>query len=158
MFSTVATKQRVVLVVEDEAAIGLALADALTDAGYVVAGPIATTADALDWLQRATPDLALVDVMLRDGPCTGLARELRRRGVPFLINSGHVQRGWAEPELADAPWLEKPNRYDDLVAGLHALETVPCATASLSAASPRQARSTLGGTRAKVSASRPLPL
>jgi DNA-binding response OmpR family regulator len=125
MFSTVGAKQRVVLVVEDEAAIGLALADALTDAGYVVAGPIATTTDALDWLRRATPDLALVDVMLRDGPCTRLAGELRRRGIPFLINSGHARGEWAEPELADAPWLEKPNRYDDLVAGLHSLDTVP---------------------------------
>jgi DNA-binding response OmpR family regulator len=125
MFSTPSAQRRVVLVVEDEAAIGLALADALTDAGYIVAGPISTSTDAFEWLERATPDLALVDVMLRDGPCTGLARELRRRGVPFLINSGHPQGDWAGPELANAPWLEKPNRYDDLVAGLSALHTMP---------------------------------
>jgi DNA-binding response OmpR family regulator len=113
------SEQRIVLLVEDEAMIGMALADALEEAGFVVAGPVSTTADALGWLARMRPDLALVDIVLRDGPCMALVRELRKRGIPFVINSGHPRAKWRnEPDLADAQWLEKPTGYAEMIAAL----------------------------------------
>ena len=42
---------RVVLVAEDSAVIGMMLADELQDAGYAVAGPFSHAAAALAWLE-----------------------------------------------------------------------------------------------------------
>ena len=61
-----------VLLAEDNAAIGLALEDVLSDGGYTVVGPFVSCSAALAWLRDATPDLALLDLRLRDGPCVEL--------------------------------------------------------------------------------------
>ena len=61
-----------ILVAEDEALISVILSGDLRDEGYVIAGPFSTARDALAWLADDTPDLAIVDYMLRDGPCTML--------------------------------------------------------------------------------------
>src|SRR3954471_19804608 len=78
-----------VLVAEDVGAISIALEDALTDAGYSVAGPFASCVTALEWLDGNQPDLALLDAVLSDGLCIELARALRVRAVPFLFLSGN---------------------------------------------------------------------
>ena len=96
------------LVVEDEALISLALEDDLTTAGYAVAGPFPTCAEGLAWLRTTSPHLAILDTVLRDGPCIDLARELRARAVPFVIYSGRSSRHNDAPELEGAPWVEKP--------------------------------------------------
>ena len=54
---------------EDEAVIAMALADDLEAAGYAVAGAFATCESALEWLKGETPDLAVLDPMLKDGIC-----------------------------------------------------------------------------------------
>ena len=58
-----------VLVLEDEALIALNLQDELQDAGYEVAGPFTACSAALEWLQTATPDMAILDATLKDGSC-----------------------------------------------------------------------------------------
>ena len=73
----------VVLVAEDEAVIAMALADDLEAAGYAVAGAFATCESALQWLKDETPDLAVLDPMLKDGTCRELAIEFR--GVVFRL-------------------------------------------------------------------------
>jgi DNA-binding response OmpR family regulator len=99
---------RLVLVLEDEAIIGLHLKDELQDGGYRVAGPFTTCADALAWLRTATPDLAILDTVLKDGPCRDIAAELIRRAVPFLIYSGHRENQGFLPDLGAVTWIEKP--------------------------------------------------
>ena len=110
------------LIVEDEGLIGMALEASLEDAGFRVAGPFATNAAALAWLDAHSPDLALLDVLLGDGPCTRLVHALRRRGVPFAIYSG-LKPGSPPPELAAVRWLEKPVSREDLASAL--LEIAP---------------------------------
>ena len=107
-----------VLVAEDVGAISIALEDALTDAGYGVAGPFASCATALEWLDGHQPDLALLDAVLSDGLCIELARALRVRAVPFLVLSGNHPLYGFPPDLHDAPWMEKPVTYEQLVNGL----------------------------------------
>ena len=80
-----------VLILEDEVLIGINLQDELQDAGYEVAGPFTTCAAALEWLQTATPDAAILDAALKDGPCREIALELSNRAVPFLIYSGYEE-------------------------------------------------------------------
>ncbi len=111
---------RIVLLVEDEDIIGLTLEDDLTAAGYDVVGPFTPCASALGWLRSGEPHLAVLDVSLRDGHCVDLARQLRRRGIPFVVYSGTSQ-AQASPEFRDAPWLGKPAPVENLVLALRGL-------------------------------------
>ncbi len=102
------TSRPLVLVLEDEALIGLNLRDDLQDAGYRVEGPFTTCAAALEWLQMATPDTAILDAALKDGPCRAIAQELTRREVPFLIYSGYHEDRQLLADFPHVTWIEKP--------------------------------------------------
>jgi DNA-binding NtrC family response regulator len=105
------------LVIEDEALIGLALEAVLEEAGFRVAGPFMRNAEALAWLERHTPDVALLDVLLKDGPCTSVVRALHKRDIPFAIYSGLKPQS-LPPELAQARWMEKPVSREALTSAL----------------------------------------
>jgi len=105
----------IILVVEDQPLIGLSIEAFLEDAGYAVAGPFPSNAEALAWLQDGDPALAILDLGLQDGLVTILAEELRRRGVPFVVYSGHARRPDLAPELKDAVWLQKPAPRNELL-------------------------------------------
>jgi DNA-binding response OmpR family regulator len=102
------TSKPLVLILEDEALIALNLQDELQDAGYKIAGPFTTCATALEWLQTTTPDTAILDAALKDGPCREIALELSRRGVPFLIYSGHHEDRQFLADFDHVTWIEKP--------------------------------------------------
>jgi DNA-binding response OmpR family regulator len=114
-----------VLVAEDEAAISLMLEDALTEHGYAVAGPFAYGASALCWLTDHTPDLALLDLGLRDGLCIEVARLLHGRGVPLLFFSGMTARHSLPADLEGVPWLAKPATTSNLMRSLRSLARAP---------------------------------
>jgi DNA-binding response OmpR family regulator len=97
-----------VILLEDEALIALNLQDDLQDAGYEVAGPFSTCSAALEWLRTTTPDLAILDATLKDGPCREIALELSHREVPFLIYSGHQEDRQLLSEFNHITWIEKP--------------------------------------------------
>jgi DNA-binding response OmpR family regulator len=104
------------MVVEDEAIIAMSLEDGLSDKGFQVVGPFSACVDALKALESTTPDLAIVDAVLSDGPCLELARELRRRGVPFMIYSGAAAFDEHASELDGVPWVEKPSSFETVLA------------------------------------------
>jgi len=97
-----------VLVLEDEALIGITLQDDLEEAGYQVAGPFMNCAAALGWLRAGTPHAAILDASLKDGSCAEVASELDRRNVPFLIYSGHREDHPLLTEFPHVTWIEKP--------------------------------------------------
>jgi DNA-binding NtrC family response regulator len=113
--------RRCCLILEDQALIGMSLEAYLEDEGFDIAGPFTAAAQALDWLTRETPALALLDVMLGDGSCVAVAGELKRRGVPFAVYSGLPPGGEVPPELHGVPWLEKPVSRETLTRTLHQL-------------------------------------
>ncbi len=115
-----------VLVLEDEALIGLNLRDDLQDAGCRIEGPFTTCAAALGWLQTATPDTAILDAALKDGPCREIALELTRRDVPFLIYSGYHEDPGLLSEFPHVTWIEKPTPSSVLVEACQRL-LVGCA-------------------------------
>jgi DNA-binding response OmpR family regulator len=95
------------LLVEDQVLIGMEIEAILDEVGLEVAGPFPTCADALAWAEHARPDVALLDYLLKDGPCTELVRSLLQRGVPVLIYSG-VRQDDIPPDLRPVTWIEKP--------------------------------------------------
>ena len=105
----------IILLVEDEALIALTLEMTLSEAGYTVLGPVATVQRALELARQEVPDLALVNINLRDGGNgIELARELRTRWmVPVLFVSGQRSDALANRDVAMG-FMGKP--YDAAVA------------------------------------------
>jgi two-component system, response regulator PdtaR len=85
----------VILIVDDEALIGMALKLVLRVAGFRVLGPAASVAEALELAAAERPDVALVDVNLAgDAEGVEVARALRdRHGTVCIFVTG-------QPELA----------------------------------------------------------
>jgi DNA-binding response OmpR family regulator len=106
---------RLVMIVEDEALIAFDLSDLFSDAGFEVSGPFSACAQALEALETGVPDVAVLDAVLSDGSCLELARELRKRGVPFLIYSGADEFEANAPELDGVRWIEKPAPVESVV-------------------------------------------
>ncbi len=112
------------LLVEDQVLIAMALEASLEDAGFVVAGTFATGASAVRWLKSNRPTLAVIDVVLKDGPALQVARELKQKGVPFAVYSG-LRPSQEAPELRDVPWLSKPCDRAALLAALTHVAPAP---------------------------------
>jgi DNA-binding response OmpR family regulator len=106
------------LIVEDQALIGMSLEASLEESGFDVAGPFMSNLQALQWLERNSPNLAVLDVMIKDGTCLQIAHELKNRGVPFAVYSGLPPKAECPPELREAPWLEKPVSRETLATTL----------------------------------------
>jgi len=91
--ATAEPEQRRILIVEDQAILGMELEFVLTNAGHQIVGIAVDTSQALTLADTSTPELAVVDVNLKDGP-TGpkIAEAMAARGVTVLFAT-------AEPEL-----------------------------------------------------------
>ena len=84
-----------ILVVEDEALVGLVLVLALVRKGRDVLGPAGTATEALALAERTPPELALVDIDLRNGgDGVGVARALLGR---------HGSRRYSSPGRSAGP-------------------------------------------------------
>jgi len=80
-----------VLIAEDEVLLGLLLTEFLLEAGHVVLGPAMTASEALSLARAAPPDLALIDIELRDGASgIALAETLARAGVLTIFASAQA--------------------------------------------------------------------
>ena len=100
-----------VLVVEDNAIIGLDLQMTLEDFGYRVLGPASSNEDALAMLAHERPDAAVVDLHLTDGLATPVTEALSALGVPFMLLTGSDDDA-ALP--GSVPHLGKPYALDAL--------------------------------------------
>jgi DNA-binding response OmpR family regulator len=108
----------------------------LEEAGFEVAGPFTRGDESMRWLDTHTPDLAVLDIILGDGPCSALARQLRSRGVPFLVFSGHDRGPDVPKEFWGVPWIEKPGSFEALSEELAHL--VPGQTLATTALAPAE--------------------
>src|SRR6185295_3946750 len=104
-----------VLVVEDDALLGLDLTEQLTDAGLEVVGPAVSVAKALKLIGQTGCDAAVLDVNLGRETAEPVALELRARGTPFVVLSGYSSD--QHPlGFHGAPMLSKPARPEELIA------------------------------------------
>ena len=105
------TKQRSILIVEDEPLIAMMLEDFIESLGHDVRGPCESVAEALAAVAEDGFDLAILDVNLKGESVWPVASALRAKGIPFVLASG----GYVEPppvEFADTPMIEKPYTID----------------------------------------------
>lgn len=84
---------RRVLIVEDQAILGMELEYVLAQAGHEVVGVAVDMRQALSLADSTKPELAVVDINLRDGPTGGnVAQAMAAMGVTVLFAT-------AEPDL-----------------------------------------------------------
>jgi DNA-binding response OmpR family regulator len=105
------------MISEDQPVIAMDLEDCFRSVGVDVAGPFASCAASLSWLEAHTPDLAVLDLALRDGECTEVIRTLSERGVPTIVLSGY-RREDGGFRLGDAHWLQKPCDCEDILSAV----------------------------------------
>jgi DNA-binding response OmpR family regulator len=75
-----------ILIVEDNALIAMTVEATLSEAGYTVLGPAASTDRAIEIAERIPPRIALMNIELRDGSSgIELARTLKQRGGTTVI-------------------------------------------------------------------------
>ena len=106
MSATTSSRRRV-LIVEDDAMVGIYLEDLLLDLGCEVLGPIATAQEAQSFAEFGEFEFALLDVNLDEGTSFAAAEILNRRGMPFAFLTAYGPAGVRE-DLRMAPTLSKP--------------------------------------------------
>ena len=128
-----------VLILEDEPIIALDVEGILSDAGFVIAGTLATCTDAMEWLKDNLADAALIDIDLQDGSCELVAQRLLDLGIPFVVFSGsEPTEAMIDPVFLRGGWLEKPAPGPRIVTAV----TEALASRSLPAPSADRARHT----------------
>ncbi len=108
-----------ILLVEDDATIGMLLTEMLEDLGHRICGTATTEVEAAAAAALHAPDLMLVDVQLVSGNGLSAMRMiLRSRAVPHIFMTG----GHFHAMPPDATVLRKPFSERDLISALdHAL-------------------------------------
>jgi DNA-binding response OmpR family regulator len=117
-----------ILVVEDEALIAMTLERILSDAGFIVQGLASTRDGAMEMAERHPPDIAFVNVRLRDG-YTGvaLARALREQfGTTVFFASGQSLDASDSQDAAAAGYLTKPYTPEAILAAVGIANGIRC--------------------------------
>jgi DNA-binding response OmpR family regulator len=107
-----------VLVAEDDPLIAAELNDTLCDLGVEVVGPVPTVGAAMAAIESGTPDVAVLDVNLRNSSSAPLVDVLRAAAVPHVLVTGYSRNLLDEPCMRGVPILSKPVRRRELIAFL----------------------------------------
>jgi PAS domain S-box-containing protein len=108
-----------VMLVEDEALVGMMMRDLVAEIGYFVAGPFCSLNEALSAADSDRFDVALIDVNLGGEYAYPLAEKLTAQGVPVIFLTGYDQGG-LDPAYAHLPMLQKPVDRDVVEQALRA--------------------------------------
>ena len=106
-----------ILVVEDDYYQASDTQEAFELAGASVEGPFSTVPEATNAVERTTPDCAVIDINLGDGPQFDLARQLKKQGIPTVLLSGY-QTTMIPVDLQDLCHLEKPAERPALIRAI----------------------------------------
>ncbi|SMO44667.1 HWE histidine kinase domain-containing protein [Paracoccus laeviglucosivorans] len=106
---------RRVLLVEDQILIAMSLEAELQDHGLEVVGVAPNVATALQMIQDHAPDLAVLDLNLRNETSIPAAQMLMARGTRFIFATGYGRDIDLPDEFADVPVVQKPYLVQDIL-------------------------------------------
>lgn len=113
------TDSHSVLIVEDEPLIAMMLEDFLLSLGHEVRATCESVGEAMQAVEAANFDVAILDVNLKGENVWPVAAQLRARDIPFVLASGgHVDPPPAE--FASVPMIDKPYTIDRVTPALEA--------------------------------------
>ena|SRR5579883_334500 len=101
------SRNKRVLVIEDEFEVGLDIQHSLSNAGFDVLGPCTTLEAAFGAAEAGEFDAAVVDANLNGQNSGSVAEVLIRKHIPFMVISGYA-REFLPLAAANAPLLGKP--------------------------------------------------
>jgi two-component sensor histidine kinase/ActR/RegA family two-component response regulator len=107
------TSAKRVLLVEDEALIGLMMVDILGELGFSVLGPITNLGAAVAAAKEEAVDWAILDINLKGELVYPVADILLEQGVPFAFVTGYSAER-IDRRYGNAPILQKPLQKQDL--------------------------------------------
>jgi CheY-like chemotaxis protein len=107
-----------ILLVEDQMLIAMDVENMLEDNGIKTIETATSSAMALEKLKSYVPDVAILDINLGSDTSIPVARELHRRGVPFLFATGYADGSMVPDEFGNVPVIRKPYDEDALMAGI----------------------------------------
>ena len=96
-----------VLVAEEDPLLADDLLTMLTDEGATVVGPVSTVEAALELLESAKPDCAILNAGVAYETAMRISKRLNELGVPYLIQSGHSEQKLPS-DLKGSRFLSKP--------------------------------------------------
>lgn len=100
-------KAKKLLLVEDDPITAMDFEMSLSDHGWDVVGPAATSKAAFELIDAGLPDIAVLDFNIRGGTTEEFARHLVGKAVPVVFLSGDDTTTQIE-ELASCPVVSKP--------------------------------------------------
>ena len=106
-----------ILVLEDEAMIGMLIEDMLSECGCGSVDVLDSVDAALDYLDTLTPDFVMLDINVSGGLSYPVADRLLARDVPFVFLSGYGVGG-LEQSYRGCRILKKPFHANDIEAAL----------------------------------------
>ena len=115
-----ANKASVALLLEDEPLISLDIELALESAGFDVT-TIMSCQEAIEWLGMFRPDIAIVDIVLRDGLSDEVVNKLVEDYIPFMVHSGDHPNMHIGTPFEHGRWVCKPAAANELVDAARAL-------------------------------------
>jgi len=113
-----------VLIVEDEFYLAVEMRNEIEDFAGTVIGPFANPEDAIASLAEGTPDCALIDINLGEGPSFIMADALLAREVPFAFLTGY-DAGSIPMRFRDVTRIEKPTTRIRIIEALMRLRGNP---------------------------------
>lgn len=137
-----------VMLVEDEALVGMMMRDMLIDLGFFVVGPFCSAAEARGALEGQQPDGAILDLNLSGDMVYPLAALLETRAIPFVFATGYGSES-IDARFAHVPVLQKPIAREALdallrsqlglapgiaIPGAHAIAAAPGQTGAATSA------------------------
>ena len=118
-----------ILIVEDEALVGLEMELAFRDLGVADVRWAPDLEKARQILDSQPIAGAVLDVLLGDTEVFPLADELARRGIAFVFHTGHAQAGDINRQWPGSPVFRKPAPSAEVARGL--LDILPGAAVHL---------------------------
>jgi DNA-binding response OmpR family regulator len=106
-----------VLITEDEFFLAMWLRQVLEEEGYAVVGPATSVEEAIQLIEKAKPNGAILDINLKGEMVYPAARELMERGIPFVFATGYSTLD-VPTTFRSIPRLEKPVTAEILVRAL----------------------------------------
>jgi DNA-binding response OmpR family regulator len=120
-----------ILLLEDEALIAMVVEQTLAEAQVGAATSLTSSAGAIKWLENNTPDVAVIDIFVRDGESDEVAEILVKRGVPIVIHSARREVASDSHRIfLKGIWICKPSNPQDLTAAVKASLQASCVAAA----------------------------
>jgi DNA-binding NarL/FixJ family response regulator len=97
------------MLLEDQALIAIDIEEMLNAAGFEAINTFSSCSAAAEWLEKHTPELAVIETRLTDGYSDEIADTLTARGVPYIVHSGEDESANERLKMQRrSMWISKP--------------------------------------------------